>query len=272
MLETTLILSLCAGVLADEPLPEPERHTFNCTADGSLWPYLEQAAPGDAAAVLVYLHGHYGDEYQGMTVGTYDDAFGRLRDECARRNWVYVCPWYGGNTWMGPIAEQGVADLIGVLRERYPGRPVYLCGGSMGGSSTLVFATRRPDLIDGAIAVCPAGDVEAYYRYVSESQDPTLQNIAAAIRIHYTADGHILADELAARSALRNAERLTMPLYLIHGAQDTVIPVDGVRGLAARLKDLGRPVLYHELPDGAHDTPVLRINWAEALDFIAEGQ
>ena len=25
--------------------------------------------------------------------------------------------WYGGNTWMGPLAEAGTADLLGLLKE-----------------------------------------------------------------------------------------------------------------------------------------------------------
>jgi len=265
-------LAVCVQAQADAPLPQPQRETFNCSTDGSLWPYLVQVPPGEPTAVLIYLHGHYSDEYQGMTEGSYNDAFGKLRRECLRRGWAYVSTWYGGNTWMGPLGEQGVADLIGLLGKRWPNRPVYLCGGSMGGSSALVFATRRPDLLQGVIALCPAGDIESYYAFVSKSKEPVLQNIAAAIRVHYTTDAHQLEDELRARSAALNAERLTMPVYLSHGAQDALIPVAGVRALAARLRALGRHVQYVELPQGGHDSPVLEINWPAALDFVAQKQ
>ncbi len=274
MAPLTLALSAALTLQADarpqppEALPAPTRETFNCTADGSCWPYLIQT-PEAPQAVVLYLHGHYGDEYQGMAEGSYNDCFGKLRRECIRRQWAYVTTWYGGNTWMGPLAEQGVAELITALRVRWPGVPVYVTGGSMGGSSALVFAHVRPDLVDGVVALCPAGDIETYYRFASASAEPVLANIASAIRIHYTIDGHELMAELDRRSAARHAENLTMPVYIIHGAKDTLIPIDGTRALVERLRALKRPIEYIEQPEGEHDTPVTAVDWPAALDFIS---
>lgn len=252
-----------------DDLPLPVEEHFNCSADGSRWPYLVQVPPQAPVAILVYLHGHYSDQTQGMTVGSYGDCFGRLRRECLRRSWAYVSAWYGGNTWMGPLGQSGLADLIGILRTRWPGQPLYLCGGSMGGTSALVFAVRRPELVDGVIALGAAADVESYHAFCNASADPVLKNIAAAIRIHYRTNGHNLTEELRARSALRNAERLTMPVYLSHGARDGLIPVGPVRTLAARLQGLGRRVQYLELPEGDHDAPVVQVDWSAVLDFIS---
>jgi dipeptidyl aminopeptidase/acylaminoacyl peptidase len=138
----------------------------------------------------------------------------------------------------------------------------------MGGSCTLVFAARRPELLAGAIALCPASDICAYYAFASASENPTLQNIAAAIALHYQAGDHSLSEELQARSALLNAERLTMPLYLSHGAADALIPVEPTRALAQRLQELERTVKYVEIEGGDHDSPVTQVNWGEALDFV----
>jgi pimeloyl-ACP methyl ester carboxylesterase len=264
----TTLLTLAASCALAQTLPTPVRETFNCSADGSRWPYLLQLPEGDPKAILIYLHGHYSNEEQGMTEGIYNDGFGRLRRECFRRGWAYVSTWYGGNTWMGPMGERGLADLIGILKARWPERPVYLGGGSMGGSSTLVFATVRPDLLNGVVALCPAGDIESYYAFVNTIKDGTLRNIADAIRIHYTADGHILADELHKRSAAQNAERLTMPVYLRHGGADDVIPPAGVQALAARLKELNHRVYYEEIPGGNHDSPIMDIDWQKVLDWL----
>jgi len=261
--------SLPADAQAEAPLPEPLRETYNCSADGSRWPYLVQLPAGEPSAVLLYLHGHYSDETQGMTVGSYNDAFGKLRRECLARGWAYVCAWYGGNTWMGPYGEAGLADLIGILRARWPNRPVYLSGGSMGGASALIFAVRRPELLDGVIARCPASDIRDYYAFAKTSANPTLQNIAAAIAIHYQAGGHSLDEELQARSALLNAQRLTMPVCLSHGSADSVIPIGPTRALVARLRELDRPVLYSEVEGGDHDAPVMQVDWGEVLDFVA---
>lgn len=266
-----IVLLLAVTLAVAEPLPTPRRETFNCTADGSKWPYLVQDSPGPAEGILVNLHGHYSDETQMMTEGIYKDAFGKLRRECLRRNWVYVTAWYGGNTWMGPLGEAGLADLIGVLRKRWPKVPVYLQGGSMGGSSVLVFAVRRPERIDGVAARCPAGDIAAYYDWAlaRAAGNPTLRSITDAIRLHYTCDGHDLRQELELRSALRHADRLTMPVSLAHGSADTLIPVDWTRQLAERLRTLGRRVQYEEVEGGGHDSTVDSVDWAKVLDFLS---
>ncbi len=268
-----MLMAACSANAEAAPgstLPPPERLTFNCSADGSRWPYLVQRPSGEPKAVLINLHGHYSDEYQGMTEGIYNDALGKLRRECLQRGWVYVCAWYGGNSWMGPLGEQGMVDLITLLRRTWPGRPVYLGGGSMGGSSTLVFCVRRPDLIDGAMVRCPAADIESYYAFAASGKSDVLRNIAAAIRIHYTTDGHVLADELRSRSALLNAEKLRMPLHIVHGARDALIPVGATRALVEKLRALGRRVEYVELPEGDHDSPVTQLDWTATLDFISQ--
>ncbi len=271
---TPIILTviLMPAAFADDALPQPTREVFNCSADGSKWPYLMQLAEGDPTAVLIYLHGHYSDETQGMTPGIYEDAFGKLRRECSRRNWAYVCGYYGGNTWMNQLGEDGLADLIGILRGKYPGKKVYLSGGSMGGSSALVFAVRRPDLIDGVIALCPAGDMESYYAFAAASDRPVHANISAAIRMHYQIDGHGLATELEARSALQHADRLTMPVVISHGTADESIPIDATRRLVIRLQELGGRVDYTEIAGGGHDAPILGIDWTPILDFVEAGE
>ncbi|MEN6547829.1 MAG: prolyl oligopeptidase family serine peptidase [Armatimonadia bacterium] len=269
-----LLLLLTLTLAAAEPLPPPQRHTFNCTADGSKWPYLVQQPPGTPVAILVNLHGHYADETQMMTEGIYGDAFGKLRRECLQRNWVYVCAWYGGNSWMGPMAEAGMVDLIGVLKQQYPGLPVYLGGGSMGGTSALILAMRQPQLFKGVLARCPAADVAAFYDWCLEhaKSNATIANLAAAIRIHYTTDGHDLRQELEARSVLRHAERLTMRVHICHGDADTLIPVEWSRQLVARLQGLGREVQYEEIPGGGHDSPVDNVDWSRVLDYLASEQ
>lgn len=252
-------------------LPTPERFTFNCTADGSRWPYLLQAPQGEPEAILINLHGHYSDEWQGMTEGIYGDAFGILRRECRQRNLAYVCVWYGGNSWMGPLAEAGMVDLIAALRERWAKPPLYLMGGSMGGSSTLIFAVRQPQLLSGVIALCPAADIDAYHAWCLRNgrENATLKNISDAVRIHYSVDGADLTEQLRLRSALQNAERLTMPVYLRHGDADALIPIEWTRQLAEKLRGLGRQVTYEELPGGGHDAPIYGIDWGEVFAAFA---
>ena len=72
---------------------------------------------------------------------------------------------------------------FGILAKRWPGKPIILAGGSMGGSSALIFAHRRPELLSGVIGMVPAGCIESFYAHASASADPTHQNVAAAIQV-----------------------------------------------------------------------------------------
>ena len=121
--------------------------------------------------------------------------------------------------------------------------------------------------------MCPAADVEQYYHWCWDrgAQNATLGNIANAIRLHYGTACHDLRKELHQRSALANAGRLTMPVYLRHGDADALIPVDWTRQLAAKLKAMGRPVRYDEVPGGDHDSPIHGIDWGQVLDAVGSG-
>jgi predicted peptidase len=45
-----------------------------------------------------------------------------------------------------------------------------------------------------------------------------------------------------------------VPIWIFHGAKDTVVPVDFSRDLYAELKKLGAEVKYTEFPDANHDS------------------
>ena len=72
--------------------------------------------------------------------------------------------------------------------------------------------------------------------------------------------------EYKQRSAEYWPERFTMPLAMTVGGQDRLVPPDSCRRLAGVLKQLGRPVLLLDRPEGGHDT-----NYEEtlaALEFV----
>ena len=61
----------------------------------------------------------------------------------------------------------------------------------------------------------------------------------------------------AERTAQNHAEALaTLPVVIIHGAKDAVIPVGHARTLVERLEMHKGAVHYIELPDGDHDAPL----------------
>jgi dipeptidyl aminopeptidase/acylaminoacyl peptidase len=232
---------------------DPREEDFVSPVDGKRQTYLVQQWPAAAKAdanplLVIYLHGSGSHQSQGMTPGVYGDVFGRLaRWMAARPNGaVYVCPEYRGNSWMGPDAERDMVELLRLARERYRPGTVLLTGGSMGGTSALIFASRHPDLVDGVLAWCPATDPAEMYPRFSEQ-----------FRTAYGGSPADAPAEYRRRASRNHADALArLPLVIIHGDADAVIPVAHARTLVDRLKQRKAALLYVEVPGGGHDAPL----------------
>lgn len=59
---------------------------------------------------------------------------------------------------------------------------------------------------------------------------------------------------------------LHVPVYIVHGVKDMVIPVEAARDARLRLEKLGYRFMYKELPELKHRLPVTQIN--EVLDWF----
>jgi dipeptidyl aminopeptidase/acylaminoacyl peptidase len=158
---------------------------------------------------------------------------------------------------MGPAAEADVVEILRLAREKYHPGKIILTGGSMGGTSTLIFASRHPDLLDGAIAWCPATDPVAMYPRFPDQ-----------FRTGYGGSPTDVPAEYAARTSRDHADALAkLPIAIVHGDADTVIPVEHSRILVQRLKALHANVKYIELPGAGHDGP-LQADVAALMDWV----
>lgn len=125
------------------------------TPDGTRLPLREWLPDGEPKAVIVALHGFndYGNFFdmpgkflatQGIASVAYDQrGFGATATPGR---------WAGTEAMVADAAT--VADLV---RARYPGKPLYMLGESMGGAVLLVAAaSERPPACDGYILAAPA--------------------------------------------------------------------------------------------------------------------
>jgi pimeloyl-ACP methyl ester carboxylesterase len=243
--------------------PQIEERAFTASHDGSRQTYLladfgtGANLPQEEPLLVVYLHGALAHEDQGMSAGIYDHFFGRLAGWMAKQRATYVCPEYRGNSWMGPAAESDLLDVLRIERERINPSRTLLLGGSMGGTSALIFASRYPGQAHAILALCPATDPALMFPRFPEH---FLASYGGPPETH--------ASIYRERASLLRAEALApFRMFLAHGTADTVIPLEHSRRLAAALTACGGSFRYEEIPGGDHDSPT-RIDIAAAMDFL----
>ncbi|MBA2481894.1 MAG: alpha/beta fold hydrolase, partial [Planctomycetes bacterium] len=202
---------------------------------------------------VVVIHGHGS---RGAQLFTRPD----IRDlwlPCLRNHrFNILTPDLRGNAWMSPAAVADCAALVAHLRQRCGARRILFASGSMGGTSNLIYATLRPQDVDGVVALCPATDLANYHRWASDRATAlaVLGDIAAAIASAYGETAESDPQVFARHSALMNSARLTMPLWIAHGDADAIIPVEQSRALMAQFA--GRAVSYREIAGGDHEAPI----------------
>jgi alpha-beta hydrolase superfamily lysophospholipase len=226
------------------------------------------AAP--ARAVLINLHG----------LGDHSGLYPTLVEHfTARRIAVYAFDLRGNGRSPGRRAyverwEEYCQDLerfVALVRQEEPGRPVFLLGNSLGGLIVLDYALHRPDGIRGVIAASPPlgrlgvpAPLMALGRVLSRvwpgfavrtgmdlsglARDPVVVETVLADPLFHRVGTARLSTEVVAAIARVNqgAPRFPLPLLLLHGSADRMVPPDGTRTFAARV---GHP--DHELREYA---------------------
>lgn len=241
------VIGLIAGApgTAAERWGAPQDVEFRSETDGSAQRYIELLPepfdPATEAHLLVVLHGHGSDRWQYVRQDR-GECRG-ARDVALKHGMIFLSPDYRApDSWMGPAAE---ADLVQILREvrgrRRIGK-VVLGGGSMGGTSVLIFAALHPERIDGVVSQNGTANMLEYDRF----QD--------SIRRWYGGTKQEQPDEYRKRSPELAAARLTMPIALTTGGQDTLVPPASVLRLAKQLETSPPEVLLLHREDGGHAT------------------
>jgi dipeptidyl aminopeptidase/acylaminoacyl peptidase len=144
-------------------------------------------------------------------------------------------------------AIDDVADCVGFLVERgLVDRNRIACGGwSYGGFLALAALTFHPELFVAGISICGMSDLSTFYR----NTQPWIAQEAYAKYGHPVYD-HELFEDL---SPLRRVDALSAPLLVVHGANDTNVPVSESSQLVKALRERGRTVRYLQFEDDGHD-------------------
>lgn len=235
-----------APLIRVPPAPAPLEEVVLDLATGErivAWAYADPKLPPGRPAVA-FFHGN-GENLETMRMAGLFEDLGRLRVA-----WIAVdYPGYGRST--GRPSEKGLmagADAaVGWLRERHPGRPVVLCGWSLGAATAIGTAARHPEHVRGLIALSP------------------WTSLPAVARIHFP--GFMVQSMLREKYDSREAaKKVRVPALVIHGDQDNLIPAAQGKEVAGALQGTTRWV---SIPWAGHNDLLAREEvWGEMERFL----
>jgi dipeptidyl aminopeptidase/acylaminoacyl peptidase len=235
--------------VGEAPLPEPELVEW-LAGDGATIPGRLYRSGGPPGPLLCWIHGGPTDQWP----VEWRPRFSYWLD----RGWSILVPDHRGSTGHGRAFTQALAgrwgeldvgdvaaglQAAGSMRWGDPARLVAM-GASAGGFTVLNLLAGHPGLCTAGVVLYGVADLLA------------LAQVDHRYEAHYT---HSLVGPLPGeearyrdRSPVHQAGRLTDPLLLLHGRDDEVVPVAQAEALAARLRDLGRPVELHVYDGEGH--------------------
>lgn len=243
-------------------------------SDGARLSLRSWLPKGSPKAVIIALHG----------MNDYSNAFAMPGEFLSKQGiavYAYDQRGFGAspNAGIWPGEDNLVTDLndmVTVVKKHYPGAPVYVMGESMGGAVAIA-AFSRPDApqVDGVILSAPAvwgGEaMNPFYRgtlwlishiipgkiFTGEGLKIMASDNIPMLR-ELGRDPLVLkgsrADSLLGLVRLMgkgydNIEKLNVPLLVLYGSNDQVIPKVAVQGA---LSSVHRPAIFAYYPKGYH--------------------
>ena len=225
------------------------------------WALSLPPTQGHDWVVMIHGHGSHGDQLY-----TRPDIRDCWLPVLRQRGLGILTPNLRANAWMSAVAAADLHALLDYVRQTSNADRFFLASGSMGGTSNLIYAVVHPADVAGVVALCPATDLVSYWEWLAARREGIRAEIAAAIEAAYGGTPAACPSAYAAHSAVGNAARLRgCPVAVVHGARDELIPVSQAQDLARRLAD-SATFRYEEMPEGAHDTPL--VAFERALDWV----
>lgn len=153
------------------------------------------------------------------------------------------------------LVAKGIADP----------RRLGIMGGSYGGYMVMAGVTEFPDMFAAGVNLFGVVNFESFFR----ETEPWM----AAISTTEYGDPTTQADMLRSLSPIHKIDRIKTPLFVLHGANDTNVPVVEAEQIVASLKGRGVPVKYTLFPDEGHGwrkTPNRVRSTTEIVGFFVE--
>jgi dienelactone hydrolase len=152
----------------------------------------------------------------------------------------------GYREWGGKIQDDLVDGVRwAVAAGEVDGKRMCVYGGSFGGYSALILAAREPSLFKCAVGYAGVYDLNLVYKPQNNRWDESSINF---FRKTVGAD----KAELDRYSPTLLADRITVPVMLVHGGQDKIAAVENAEKMRDALVKAGRPPEWFLAPGEGH--------------------
>jgi alpha-beta hydrolase superfamily lysophospholipase len=252
--------------------------------------FMQAWLPATPKAALVLAHG------LGEHSGRYTNLIGELN---SRNYAVYACDHRGHGQSPGQRAHIdswedyriGIRSLLKYTSTAHPGLPIFLMGHSLGGLIVLEYTLHEAPAIQGLIASAPAlstAGISPVIRLASQ----LLSRIAPAFSLKTGLDARAVSRDVAVQEAyladplnsgvgtprlatetfaaisraFGHAGELRIPLLIVHGEADPIVPAESsARFYASAGSNDKRRITY---PDVVHE-PHNDLGWQQPVGDIA---
>jgi dipeptidyl aminopeptidase/acylaminoacyl peptidase len=172
----------------------------------------------------------------------------------------------GKGKW-GTLMQDDLTDATNYLINQNIADPVRICifGASYGGYAALMGATKEPDLYKCAIGYAGVYDLPMMFEKGNIAK--YLINGLAYLESAVGKD----VDDMKNRSPTFNVEKIKAEILLVHGAQDSQVPIEQAESLKKALDKIGKSYQWHEVNDEGHGfySPENRkVVYGKILDFL----
>jgi dipeptidyl aminopeptidase/acylaminoacyl peptidase len=234
-----------AGLIRPELIRFPAHDGLELSA----WLYRPHGATRPGPAVLSF---HGGPEGQARP------AFNSTFQALVAQGIAVLAPNVRGSSGFGktfvnldngPLRVDAVRDInacITAVVESGVGDPkrIGIMGGSYGGYMTMAGLAEYPDLLAAGANLYGVVNFATFFRHT----EPWM---AAISKVEY-GDPDTQAEMLRDLSPIHKIDRVTAPTIVLHGANDTNVPVVEAEQVVDRLKQRGVPVEYVLFADEGH--------------------
>jgi pimeloyl-ACP methyl ester carboxylesterase len=227
--------------------------SFAASSDGSTRFYwLDEPDHFDGVTpspLVIFLHGY------GQDNTCYNTYYPGLETVFRGNGWLVACPEcrHVGATsyhdWYTAPSRSDITDVINLLEQQFniDRSHVDTIGTSMGGGGALQYAMFNPRVVASACDVMGVTNFTEFYLWTT---NPDLHNsISAAFGGTPSQVPQVYKNESALGNEVRFA---SIPVFLLHGDADAVVPVSNSRNLNKSLSQAGYVVKYDEVAGVGH--------------------